>query len=1031
MTESELPETLSEKSNAADSVAQAEPEAAEPQPEPWTPARVIEWNAYYDIYVAIGVLLLAFVASANEVTHSTLWTWLRAGRTMAAQGRPLMTDVFSYTETGARWVNIPWIFEWSHALLHDGVMNAAPVNPADPIGTQAKHEQFGAAALGALAALARATTVLVLLFIRRPGPGLWWSSVVAALAFGAFLSPTGPSLGGIAGTALVAPATWGTLLLALQLYFWHRAVERKRPSALWALVPLFLLWANIDESFLIGLFVLAAGVLGLDQARKDTPLPRSRGLGILGACVLLCLANPSVYRIFPAAISPLTHPLRLSPLVPLRLPAGLGQFAWVITIIYLACLAVGFGSFVLNRRRFSLSRLLMFAVAALVWAVYLPERDLFAVVFAATVAINGQEWYHDRFGSEGRLESGWTVWSVGGRLVTIALTFTCVVLAVTGWKKSPGDPIFGFGFNPDAFAFEVADYLRTAKIQGRVLNTTREQGDALIWRAYPTRQTFIDSRNHVFSNDLVDQLQAARKALSTDDVAGWKPLLDKFEISAVIIDEANSPKTYQRLLQSPNWILFYDDGAVVLFGRADASAADVAFFRAHQLNAESLAFHQSRTVPPPENTPVPVSWIDQFYRNKFLREPQPHTNAALHWLQTQGGEDRSESGRLPDPAHCLMAIQEARTALAHRSDDTRPYRVLSEAYRLLMIQESALLAGIKLSPENMAAIVQAEPRTNLLMYRFRQRATALNAAIQTTPVPASETERQQLFTLNFQLFQLYSSVNFLDLARDRLQAALAYPPEQLNPEMLSGLTQQLVGLNQQVKAIVDDMNDQTLERQLNQLQRAAFARSQGAPGLALVELEEAERTGVSPAIVRPQLIDLYGDTGQPEKSQDLINTGNIEDPSLETEPGAAAARQARVNFLLGFYEAAAQLWEDRAILRLRQDEGMRALGAGTGLLHGQAKAATTLLLEIPAKVGLQAAWQYDLGICELETGRPDRAAAAFTEALTLAPDLTLRPVAAYYLEKLGKPVPPPRANSTPEVKKATVPDATTNETTPK
>src|SRR5438067_11153899 len=100
MTEPEMTETLPEA---------AEPE---PQPEPWTPARATEWNAYYDLYVALGVLLLVFVTAANKITHSSLWTSLQAGRTMAAQGRPLVTDLFSYTETGRRWVNIPWLFEW-------------------------------------------------------------------------------------------------------------------------------------------------------------------------------------------------------------------------------------------------------------------------------------------------------------------------------------------------------------------------------------------------------------------------------------------------------------------------------------------------------------------------------------------------------------------------------------------------------------------------------------------------------------------------------------------------------------------------------------------------------------------------------------------------------------------------------------------------------------------------------------------------------------------------------------------------------
>jgi hypothetical protein len=238
-----------------------------------------------------------------------------------------------------------------------------------------------------------------------------------------------------------------------------------------------------------------------------------------------------------------------------------------------------------------------------------------------------------------------------------------------------------------------------------------------------------------------------------------------------------------------------------------------------------------------------------------------------------------------------------------------------------------------------------------------------------------------------------------------------YAPEKLDPESKAGLSRQLVELNGRIRKIQDDLNDLTVERQYGPLQRAVEARNQGAPALALVELEEAERTGVSPAVVRPQLVDLYCDTGQPDKALELLGSGNVDDPSLGAEPGMAAARHARVHFLLGYYDYAARLWEDRAIPQLRYERSGRVLIAAQAFLRGQVKPATSSLLEVPGKIAQQAAWELELALCRLESGRPDLAAEPLTRSLTLAPDMALRPLAAYYLERLGKPVPPPTGAS--------------------
>src|SRR4051794_35985444 len=111
MTKPSKDETVPESDAAtATEAATAEAPAPEPEPEPWTPERVTEWNRYYDLYVVAAVLLLVFLGSAHKILNAGLWSQLQAGRLTVAQGWPTPRDVFSYTEYGRPWVNIPWGF---------------------------------------------------------------------------------------------------------------------------------------------------------------------------------------------------------------------------------------------------------------------------------------------------------------------------------------------------------------------------------------------------------------------------------------------------------------------------------------------------------------------------------------------------------------------------------------------------------------------------------------------------------------------------------------------------------------------------------------------------------------------------------------------------------------------------------------------------------------------------------------------------------------------------------------------------------
>ena len=196
-----------------------------------------------------------------------------------------MSDSFSYSETGTRWVNIPWLFQWSHAAIFRLVRDLVPPDPADQTANQASAEQLAIGVLIGINALVRLITAWILLKIRRPGPGLWWSAVCVALALGAVVGPARILPGGIAGPGIVAPSTWGMLLLAIEMLLLHRAYNEGRRGALYGLVPLFLVWVNLDDSFFVGLLILAAAAVGrvLDGKSAvtlyDVPRARSRMTG--------------------------------------------------------------------------------------------------------------------------------------------------------------------------------------------------------------------------------------------------------------------------------------------------------------------------------------------------------------------------------------------------------------------------------------------------------------------------------------------------------------------------------------------------------------------------------------------------------------------------------------------------------------------------------------------------------------------------------------------------------------------------------
>ena len=774
-------------------------------------------------------------------------------------------------------------------------------------------------------------------------------------------------------------------------------------------MPLFALWANVDPSFVIGLLLLgASAIAGRMTGGKASPFgsigwARGRGLLIFGACAAACCVNPSHVLAFPAAlgVSAADFAIPFGKVARSRATAANTNQAWAMLVgMYGAQVVVGVASFWVNRARPSPSRMAIFGVTALLAFVsFAGMGAAFAVVLAAVVAMNGQEWYLSRFGTGGRLGKGWAAWSVGGRLVTIAATAAGLGLVLTGFGSQAGDPVFGFGYDPDDFAIEAADFLRTAPIQGKVLNTSRALGDALLWKASPARKSYIDSRQGVFPAAIDAEYDEVRKALRDHEPDVWRPILDRRGISVVMLSKLRgpglgegSPKIHEALSKRPEeWVPFYTDGNTTLFGRADANPVDLAYFRANRLDAAEMAFLRGTPVRGTPQPPTASSSIDSVFRAKTIATVSPHARAALEWLHPEG-TDAAETLTIPDPARCFMAIREARIALGRdKPDDTLAYRILAEAYKWLLFQESPILGR-----------GASESGAGWLGCRLEERATALNFAIMTTTPPDNDDDRNSLANLNRELAGLYQTINAIDLARERLAAALALTRTgDIDPAERKLLTR----MDEAIEEAKRKMGEPADDPRAGPLRRFNLAMGSGMAGLAIAELRDAEKQGVNPAAVKARLVDLLCQVGKADEALELLQQGDINDPALETEPGMSQYRHARVYLLMGQYDTAAVILR-QAIARLQAVQAQRAMEAFTqGTLQGDLKFSSRSAADAVKLVTTRATWEARLGQLLLESGETALAAEEFTKALDTAPRLNTRPILAYYLGRMNREIP--------------------------
>jgi tetratricopeptide (TPR) repeat protein len=753
----------------------------------------------------------------------------------------------------------------------------------------------GVALAGAKALLCG--TVAVLMF-RLAGARLGWRIPLAV---------TGLAVLAMASRMILHPATVSLLFLAVCFWLVHRQEARipreKSIWPAWQLIVLFVIWANVDARFVLGLAVVALTWLGheLDDRSPDG-VGRALGRRAAALAVLVsvsCLSPSHIngLGILPAEIRTAANafwkgsstevPIVNSPFE--RAYLDLFRDSPAALTIY-PLLALGLVSFLLNRREWRWERFLPWLGLAAVCVIQVRLVPFFAVVAGPVTAWNLQEFFARRSDS-GRERP---LVRYAGLALTSLLAVAFLVSAWPGWLQAPP-------FEPRRWAVEIpqalpngAEFLRRAHAsklwpaESRTLHVGPEAAGAIAWFC-PEDRGFVD-------NDLLGQL------LTSSDFEPVRERLRALGVSRVVVYAADSSgpalDVLKRLLPFPaEWPVLHLKGGLVVIGWRDPLRPDATdTLKRWEVDFARVAFRPDESeAAPSSRAPDNSNWWDAFWRpappsrtagrdeatvlyhkasalglsdaRRIQVEWEAGQSAALigaagAWIAPPGAfknaplpaitrlefgfQQHFEFERSTAPAGVLYAaIRAARRAVAENPKDHGAYLTLGRAY----------LALLEITSERVW-VKRGSQLPSLPTFRQIQACAALNRAVELNP---------KLAAAHLALGRLYLSLECLDLAVHHLRAYRDCPVHRGGPHRGS---LQADAIDAELEHLSQALERETREYVRESQRSSVFDRASIAVRRGLVrEAREVLLKSHISAFGAPgmqMLLDLLLRTGRPE-----------------------------------------------------------------------------------------------------------------------------------------------------------------------
>lgn len=408
------------------------------------------------ILIPAALLMIAFTFGLTPVQDFDIWWHIHLGQLILKDPSSLWHDAFSYTAYGRLYHNHSWLGSVILYLLYSwrGI-NSAPV--------------LALAVTGGITFIVYRT--LSVRFEKRWGLNLFLTFITIWM---------------ISDRVDARPYIWSTLFISIYFYIISHP-KRDEKNALWYLIPLQFLWANLHGGAILG--IAMAWIVFLACRKK-------RELYVALGATAVSFITPYSYNtlLFPLMHSKfyyITHYTSewLSPFSP-QLKDALSVNFFLILLFLLPA------SFILSWilwRRFSLERFLLSLLVTYMACTAHRFIVEFILVSVPVIAINIGEF---------KMKREFAQTQAFNLLIVVVIITICSNFLSHGVIKTlnAGERVFvGTGVIPYYAPKDALDFLNSNNIKGKMFNDMAVGGYLSFFR--PDEKIFIDGRSPLYGDE--------------------------------------------------------------------------------------------------------------------------------------------------------------------------------------------------------------------------------------------------------------------------------------------------------------------------------------------------------------------------------------------------------------------------------------------------------------------------------------------------------------------------------------------------